>query len=184
MTPRPLVATTPASAANTAKGASNITYSVILSMRYAPCSSISTTFAVFSPSLASATPANTEKMTICKISFVAIASMMDRGTRCVIKLASVKFSAVGAPDVSAGNVASNPAPGWMTFTMTRPSASENNEAPMNQSMVLRPTRPKAFGSRICAMPTISVVRTSGAMTILMRRRNMSVTIFIADENSA
>ena len=47
---------------------------------------------------------------------------------------------------------------------------------MNQPSALTPTRPSAAVSPICAMPATSVENTSGAMIILIRRRNTVVRI--------
>ena len=60
--------------------------------------------------------------------------------------------------------------------MTRPSASENSEATMNQPIAFRPMRPIDSVSPMWAMPTTSIENTSGAMIILISRRNMSVMI--------
>ena len=49
------------------------------------------------------------------------------------------------------------------------------DALTNQPIVFRPMRPSALPSPICAMPTTSVEKTSGAIIILMSRRKMSVT---------
>src|SRR5262249_15522193 len=46
------------------------------------CSMPSTSLRARSPSAAQATPKNSENTTICRISFVAIASTTERGTRC------------------------------------------------------------------------------------------------------
>ena len=58
--------------------------------------------------------------------------------------------------------------------MIRPSSSETNDALTNHSIALPPIRPTALVSPICATPTTSVVNTSGAMIILIKRRKMSV----------
>jgi len=46
---------------------------------------------------------------------------------------------------------------------------------MNQPTALKPTRPSALVSPICAMPATRVANTSGAITILIRFRKMVVT---------
>ncbi|TMG97743.1 MAG: hypothetical protein E6H71_08015 [Betaproteobacteria bacterium] len=46
---------------------------------------------------------------------------------------------------------------------------------MNHPIVFRPMRPSDLLSPMCAMPTTSVEKTSGAIIILMSRRKMSVT---------
>ena len=58
--------------------------------------------------------------------------------------------------------------------MIRPSNSETSEALTNHSIALPPIRPTDFVSPICATPTTKVVKTSGAMIILIRRRKISV----------
>ena len=58
--------------------------------------------------------------------------------------------------------------------MKRPISSDMIEAPMNHAMVLMPTRPMDAASSMCAMPATSVENTSGAMIILISRRNTSV----------
>jgi hypothetical protein len=57
-----------------------------------------------------------------------------------------------------------------------PEQSETSDAVMNQPSALPKTRPTEAASPMCAMPTTSVENTSGAMIILMRRRNTSETI--------
>ncbi len=63
----------------------------------------------------------------------------------------------------------------MRLTRTRPSDSDTSEAPTNHTMAFSPTRPTDSTAPIRAMPTISVDTTSGAMTILIRRRKIVVT---------
>ena len=65
-------------------------------------------------------------------------------------------------------------PGRRMLTMTRPSSRETREALTNQSIALPPIRPTALVSPICATPTTRVVKTSGAMIILINRRKISV----------
>ena len=47
---------------------------------------------------------------------------------------------------------------------------------MNQPSERTPTRPSAAMSPMWAMPATSVEKTSGAMIILIRRRNSAVTM--------
>ena len=54
--------------------------------------------------------------------------------------------------------------------MTRPSSSDTNDALTNHPMVLAKMRPVA-PLPIWAMPPTRVANTSGAMIILIRRRN-------------
>ena len=65
-------------------------------------------------------------------------------------------------------------PGRNRFTRIRPSVSDRREAMMNQPSALTPMRPTSAASPILAMPTTSVENTSGAMIILIRRRNRVV----------
>src|SRR5690348_1334996 len=64
--------------------------------------------------------------------------------------------------------------GRSRLTMSMPSSSDTSDAETNHSIALRPIRPIALVSPICATPTTSVENTKGAMIILMRRRKMSV----------
>ncbi|MDQ1230537.1 hypothetical protein QE379_001963 [Sphingomonas sp. SORGH_AS 879] len=57
-----------------------------------------------------------------------------------------------------------------------PRLSETRLAEMNQASERKPIRPSALVSPICAMPDTRVAKTSGAMIILIRRRNRPVTI--------
>ena len=68
-------------AANTATGANAITAPVILSMMCVRSSTQATIVFALSPRLAAATPKKIENTTICRISFIAIASMTLFGTR-------------------------------------------------------------------------------------------------------
>ena len=77
-----------------------------------------------------------------------------------------------APASGAGSA--RPAPGAIQVTITRPSTSDIREAHTNQPSVRSPTRPSRLASPMCAIPTESVANTSGAMIILIRRRNKSV----------
>ena len=56
-----------------------------------------------------------------------------------------------------------------------PSSSEISDAVRNQPIALMPIRPTALESPVPAMPVTMVLKTSGAMIILIRRRNRSVT---------
>src|SRR5438874_864620 len=70
-----------------------------------------------------------------------------------------------------GSVPGKLAPGCSRLTITRPSSSEMKEAETNQPMVLAKTRPSFEPEPIWAMPPTRVANTSGAMIILIRRRN-------------
>jgi hypothetical protein len=127
------------------------------------------------PSAAQATPKNSENTTICKISLVAIASTIERGTRCATKSfadseATLRLVAAWA----SGSGRLRLSPGRRMLTRRRPSSSDTSDAEMNHSIALPPMRPTVLGSPIWATPTTSVENTSGAMIILIRRRKMSV----------
>ena len=66
-----------------------------------------------------------------------------------------------------------PAPGLNTFTATSPMTSATVVASSNQTIAFRPMRPMAFRSPMPAMPITSVENSSGAMIILIIRRNAS-----------
>ena len=134
-----------------------------------------TTVRAFSPSADAAIPKNTEKTTICRISFVAIDSTTERGTRCVTNSLSVSeltLRLVDAPMSGSGNPMLSP--GCSKFTMKRPSTSDASDAEMNHPIVFNPMRPIDVVSPMWATPTTSVENTRGAMIILIRRRKMSV----------
>ena len=128
-----------------------------------------------SPSEAAATPKNSEKTTICRISLLAIASTALFGTRCVTKSFNDNEAAlrlVEAPASGSGRLRLSP--GRRMLTIIRPSSSETSEALTNHSIAFPPIRPTALVSPICATPTTRVVKTRGAMIILIRRRKTSV----------
>ena len=83
-------------------------------------------------------------------------------------------AAVSTPDVAVAGGSSrfSPTPGCMMLTSTSPSPSDTKVAARNHATARPPTRPSAAVSPICAMPCTSVAKTSGAMIILIRRRNM------------
>ena len=152
-----------------------MTNPVTLSMTCETCSTQSMTVCAFEPNDAAAAPKKTEKITICRISLLAKASNALRGTRCVTNSFSDIDDVFRFDDVpTSGNGRFSDTPGWRTLTRNMPSSSENSDAVTNQPMVLRPIRPIALVSPMCAMPTTSVENTSGAMIILIRRRKMSV----------
>ena len=118
---------------------------------------------------------NSEKTTICRISLVAIASIIDAGTMWVTKVARLK-PAVSTPAVApaVGSGRFTPTPGWSSVTSTSPSDNETKLAAMNQPIARPPTRPSSRVSPICATPDTRVANTSGAMIILMSRKNTVV----------
>ena len=86
-------------------------------------------------------------------------------------------------DVSVLAGRATPAPGLNTFTSTRPMTSATVVASSNQTIALRPMRPIARKSPVPAMPTTSVEKSSGAMIILIIRRNRSATGLISTPNN-
>src|SRR6516165_608661 len=127
-----------------------------------------------SPSDAAATPKNREKTTICRISLLAIASTALFGTRWVTKSlndneAALRFVAA----LASGSGRLRLSPGRRMLTMIKPSSKDTNEALTNHNIALPPIRPTDLVSPICATPTTKVVKTSGAMIILIRRRKMT-----------
>ena len=107
----------------------------------------------FSPSDAPAMPKNIENTTICRISLLAIASVMLMGIVCDRNpFRLMPLTARPVSTASFGTARFNPAPGCWKVTITSPTR------------------------RI--MPTVRVLNTNGAMTILINRRNRSVSSVI------
>ena len=121
-----------------------------------------------SPIAAAATPKKILKMTICKISLVAMASNMLFGNTCSTKLITLKDWVLPiksfTPEVSP-TVKSNPSPGLNRFTNTNPINKLIKEADINHNKALPPTRPTVLRSPNFAIPTTNVVNTNGAMII-------------------
>src|SRR5579871_1636144 len=151
-----------------------------------PISSISSSSRLdFSGSAPIATEKNTAKITICRISFCAIASAIEVGIRWVRNFSSEKAETGRPVDCAlSGSVPGKFAPGCSRFTITRPSISETKEALMNQPMVLAKMRPSLAPEPICAMPPTRVANTRGAMIILIRRRNSIAIRLMLDASSA
>ncbi len=129
-----------------------------------------------SPRAPRPTPANSENTTICKISLLASASKIERGTRWVMKVFNAKSPVATTVGVAAvGSASSRPTPGRISCTMTIPRTSDMRLAPMNHRIVRVPMRPNEVLLPMCATPATSVENTSGAMIIRIKRRKMSVT---------
>ncbi|MNE35879.1 hypothetical protein D3C80_1296660 [compost metagenome] len=79
---------------------------------------------------------------------------------------------------TSGSGRSKYCPGWRMLAIIRPTASDKSDAVMNHNMALPKTRPTEPASPICAMPTTSVEKTNGPISILIRRKNTSETIEI------
>ncbi len=93
------------------------------------------------------------------------------------RMKSVAFSSLTSPTAAAALATSGigaPTPGWKKFTSTRPRPIETRLAVMNHVNARMPMRPNAALSPMCAMPTTMVDSTSGATSILMRFRKMSL----------
>ena len=90
------------------------------------------------------------------------------------------FAIAASSCVSAAIGSETPAPGRNTFIITSPMTSAIVVASSNQRIAFSPMRPMAFRSPLPAMPTTSVENSSGAMIILIMRRNMSARGLIAD----
>ena len=133
----------------------------------------------------SATEKNTANTTICRISFCAIASAIEVGIRWVRNF-SIENADTGKPVDCAlsGRVPGKFAPGCSRLTIKRPSSSDTNEALTNQPMVLAKIRPSLAPLPIWAMPPTRVANTSGAMIILIRRRNSIAIRFTSAAMSA
>ena len=151
-----------------------------------PRSSISDSIGLERSGIApSATEKNTANTTICRISFCAIASAIEVGIRWVRNF-SIENADTGSPVDCAlsGRVPGKLAPGCSRLTITRPSSSETNDALTNQPMVLAKIRPSLAPLPIWAMPPTRVANTSGAMIILIRRRNSIAIRFTSAAISA
>ncbi len=136
-----------------------------------------TSVRAFSPSADSATPKNIENTTICRISLLAIASAKDLGTRWLTKSFSVNFEVARLAEVPmSGSGRPRLWPGSSRLARIRPSTSDTSEAVTNQPSDLANTRPTEAASPMCAMPTTSVEKTSGPISILISRRNTSEKI--------
>ena len=147
-------------------------------------SSTATTGAPRSPTAASATPKNDANTTTCRMSPLAMASTTEVGTMCRRMSQPVcccrAIAANAAVSVLGGRA--TPAPGWNTFTSTSPMTSATVVASSNQTMAFKPMRPIARRSPVPAMPTTSVEKSSGAMIILIIRRNRSAIGLISTPN--
>ena len=125
-------------------------------------------------SAAIAKPKKHEKTRICRISLLAIAAKKLDGKTWVknsfrfmppvLRLVAASFS---------GNARSRFAPGCSQLANSMPVSSDTSDAVMNHASALPPMRPTALASPMPAMPATTVPNTSGAITILIRRRKMS-----------
>ena len=130
----------------------------------------------FSPSDAPAIPKNIENTTICRISLLAIASVMLVGMVWVRKpFRLIPLTASPVSTDSFGIARFRPAPGCSRVTITSPTRMERIDEVINHTMALPPTRPMVAVSPRRIIPTVRVLKTNGAITILIRRRNTSVS---------
>jgi len=91
-----------------------------------------------------------------------------------MKSFSVNFDVARLVDAPmSGNGKPRLRPGCNTLASTMPITSETIDAVTNQPKALPKTRPTDAASPMCAMPTTSVENTSGAISILISRRNTS-----------
>jgi hypothetical protein len=77
----------------------------------------------------------------------------------------------------------SPTPGCKTFTQHIPISNEKKDAVKNQPSALPPIRPTDLMSPSLAIPTTSVVKTSGAIIICTKRIKTVASILIYVLNS-
>ena len=83
---------------------------------------------------------------------------------------------------SVGTVRFSPLPGCSSVTINRPTRIESTDELINHTIALPPTRPMVEVSPSFIMPTVSVLKTSGAMTILIIHRKISVRrVILSDQ---
>ena len=129
-----------------------------------------------SPTAVSATPNSTEKNTTGSSSPLANAATMLLGTMCsrnssVLCCAPVAVYLLTSP-ITIVEI-SRPAPGFVTFTMTRPIANASVDTNSKYSSALPPTRPSLRRSAMLAMPWTIVRKMIGVITIFTRLMNVS-----------
>ena len=137
----------------------------------------------FCPSDAPPMPKNIENTTICRISLFDIAPAILVGMVCDRNAFSVMPpTARPVSTASVGTVRFRPLPGCSSVTMNRPTRIESTDELINHTIALPPTRPIVEVSPSFIMPTVSVLKTKGAMTILIRRRKISVRrVILSDQ---
>ncbi|MOA21939.1 hypothetical protein D3C78_1424610 [compost metagenome] len=129
----------------------------------------------FSPRDAPPIPKNIENTTICRISLLAIAPAMLVGMVCDRNAFSdIPLTASPVSTDSKGIARFRPLPGCSSVTMNNPTRMESTEELINHTIALPPTRPMVEVSPSLMIPTVRVLNTRGAITILMRRRKISV----------
>ncbi len=121
-----------------------------------------------------ATPKKSAKTTICRISFLAIASTTLVGETWCKNSLSDSPPPDRAEAVSFwGSGRCIAMPGLSRFTSIIPSIRLTRDAQTNQSNVFAPIRPTDLTSPSFATPTTSVKNTSGATIILISLRKTS-----------
>ena len=106
---------------------------------------------------------------------LAIASAMLVGMVCVRKPFRLMPPTARPVSVASSGIARfSPLPGCSRETTNRPTRIDNIEELINQIIALPPTRPMVDVSPRRIIPTVRVLNTKGAITILIRRKKMSV----------
>ena len=129
-------------------------------------------------------PKNIEKTTICRISLFAIAPAIlvgmvwDKNAFSVIPPTARPVSTA-----SFGIARFRPLPGRSSVTINSPTRMESTDELINHTIALPPTRPMVEVSPSFIMPTVSVLKTSGAITILIRRRKISVSSVMLSDHA-
>ena len=83
---------------------------------------------------------------------------------------------------SVGIVRFRPLPGCSSVTINSPTRIDSTDELINHTIALPPTRPMVEVSPSFMMPTVNVLKTKGAITILIRRRKISVRrVILSDQ---
>ena len=148
----------------------------------------STSRATRAPSRSSARPKTTENSRTCRISPRANAPTTVSGM--MLRMKSVVLRCCDADvycetDATSAVAGSNPtpAPGCSTLTTTSPMVSAAVETTSKYTSARMPMRPTSFIAPMCAMPTTTVVKTIGAISIFTSLMKPSPSGFIAAARS-
>ena len=165
-------------AAPTPYGANFITKPVSLNIVSESASQSRTTGRPRSPIDATAIAKSSAKTTICSTSFSASAFTMLVGTietrwSCVVRCTAFAVISFVSFVISVARL--TPSPGRTRFTAKRPITSASSVAAVNQTIARSPSRPTDFKSPAPAMPTTSVLKSSGAISSLISARKMRET---------
>ena len=183
-TPSPLSAITQIIRASTPKGATSITIMVTFIMTSAASSNQRPMPLPISPAIRMPIPNMIAKKITARISPLASAAIGFSGTmfsrRSTIPPAASAAACllstvlISAPaKVSADRLA----PGLKRVPIISPSVTATAVVPIYITSVLAPREPRRFGSPIAMTPETSVVKMSGTISILIRRRNKSPSHF-------